>query len=117
VEQGHLTVADESSRLTTSATILAIHFRRRAGRREADRQILRSMLPDLRINVEAMIAEGDFVVSRYTAIGPTPLVLWHAADREDRANAGDPDLPVFQRKIVESWAARDDLGTLRQLGS
>ena len=29
--------------------------------------MLRSMLPDLRITVEAVIAEGDFVVSRYTA--------------------------------------------------
>ena len=29
--------------------------------------MLRSMLPDFQIKVEAIIAEGDFVVSRYTA--------------------------------------------------
>ena len=46
--------------------------------------MLRSMLADFSINVEAMVAEGD--------------------------------LRFANGKIVESWAVRDDLGTLRQLG-
>jgi steroid delta-isomerase-like uncharacterized protein len=79
--------------------------------------MLRAMLPDFRIEVEAIIAEGDFVVSRYTATAtdtvgymgmpPTGKTIKTAAMQIFRFANG---------KIVESWAARDDLGTLKQLG-
>jgi steroid delta-isomerase-like uncharacterized protein len=79
--------------------------------------MLRSMLPDFHIEVEAMIAEGDFVVSRYTTTAtdtagymgmpPTGKKIRTAAIQIFRFADG---------MIVESWAARDDLGTLRQLG-
>jgi steroid delta-isomerase-like uncharacterized protein len=79
--------------------------------------MLRAMLPDLHIQVEAMIAEGDIVVSRYTAtatdsvgymgLPPTGKTIRTSAMQMFRFSQG---------KIVESWAARDDLGTLRQLG-
>src|SRR5262245_60659600 len=80
-------------------------------------QMLRSMLPDFHIEVEAIIAEGDFVVSRYTAtatdtvgfMGMTPT------GKSIRTQA----IQIFRfsnGRIVESWAARDDLGTLKQLG-
>ena len=80
-------------------------------------QMLRSMLPDFHIEVDAMIAEGDFVVSRYTAtaidtvgymgMAPTGKAIRTQAIQIFRFSNG---------KIVESWAARDDLGTLKQLG-
>ena len=79
--------------------------------------MLRAMLPDLRIEVEDMIAEGDKVVSRYTGVAtdtvgfmgrpPTGKAIRAAAIQIFRLAGG---------KIVESWAVRDDLGTLRQLG-
>jgi steroid delta-isomerase-like uncharacterized protein len=79
--------------------------------------MLRSMLPDFQISVEAVVAEGDFVVSRYTATAtdtvgymgmpPTGKAIRTSAMQMFRFSNG---------KIVESWAARDDLGTLRQLG-
>lgn len=79
--------------------------------------MLRSVLPDLRIEVEATIAEGEFVVSRYTAVAtdtvgfmgqpPTGRAIRAAAMQMFRCVDG---------RIVESWAVRDDLGTLRQLG-
>ena len=79
--------------------------------------MLRSMLGDFTIEVEAMIAEGDFVVSRYTTtatdtkgymgLPPTGKTIRTAAIQIFRFENG---------KIVESWAARDDLGTLKQLG-
>jgi steroid delta-isomerase-like uncharacterized protein len=79
--------------------------------------MLRTMLPDFRISVEAMFADGDIVISRYTATAtdtvgymgmpPTGKAIRTAAIQIFRFSNG---------KIVESWAARDDLGTLRQLG-
>jgi steroid delta-isomerase-like uncharacterized protein len=79
--------------------------------------MLRTMLPDFRIEVEDIVAEGDSVVSRYTATAtdtrgymgmpPTGKPIRTAAIQIFRFADG---------KIVESWAVRDDLGTLRQLG-
>ena len=79
--------------------------------------MLRSMLPDFHIEVDTIIAEGDIVVSRYTATAtdtrgymgqpPTGKAIRTTAMQMFRVANG---------KIVESWAVRDDLGTLRQLG-
>ena len=80
-------------------------------------QMLRSMLPDFHIEVEAMIAEGDFVVSRYTATA-TDTVGYMGMPATGKA-IRTPAIQIFRfsnGKIVESWAARDDLGTLKQLG-
>jgi len=80
--------------------------------------MLRSMLPDLRISVEAMIAEGDYVVSRYTATA-TDTVGYMGMPPTGKT-IRTPAIQIFRfanGKIVESWAARDDLGTLRQLGA
>jgi predicted ester cyclase len=79
--------------------------------------MLRAMLPDLKIVVEDVIADGDKVVSRYTSIAtdtegfmgrpPTGKVIRTPAIQIFRFHDG---------KIAESWAVRDDLGTLVQLG-
>lgn len=79
--------------------------------------MLRGMFPDFRIEVESIVAEGDMVVSRYVTTAtdtvgymgmpPTGKTIRTAAIQMFRFSNG---------KIVESWAARDDLGTLRQLG-
>jgi steroid delta-isomerase-like uncharacterized protein len=79
--------------------------------------MLRSMLPDFSITVEAMIAEGDLVVSRYTATA-TDTRGYMGMPPTGRA-IRTPAIQIFRfadGKIVESWAARDDLGTLQQLG-
>ena len=61
--------------------------------------MLRSMLPDLRISVEAVIAEGDY--------RRQPLhrdrdrhgrLHGHAADRQEHPHAGDSDLPILERQ-------------------
>ncbi len=79
--------------------------------------MLRTMLPDLRLELEDMIADGDKVVSRYTAVATDTRGYMGMAptDKTIRTNA----IQIFrfaEGKIVESWAVRDDLGTLRQLG-
>jgi steroid delta-isomerase-like uncharacterized protein len=79
--------------------------------------MLRTMLPDFRISVDAMIAEGDIVVSRYTATA-TDTVGYMGMPPTGKT-IRTPAIQMFRfsnGKIVESWAARDDLGTLRQLG-
>jgi predicted ester cyclase len=76
-----------------------------------------TMLPDLQIRVEAVIAEGDMVVNRYTATA-TDTVGYMGMPPTGKV-IRTPAIQVFRfanGKIVESWAARDDLGTLRQLG-
>ena len=79
--------------------------------------MLRSMLPDFQIEVEASLAEGDFVVSRYasTATDTVGFMGMPPTGRRIRVEA----IQIFRfanGKIVESWAARDDLGVLKQLG-
>jgi len=79
--------------------------------------MLRTMLPDLRITVETMVAEGDIVVSRYSTTA-TDTVGFMGQPATGRV-IHTPAMQMFRfadGKIVESWAVRDDLGTLRQLG-
>jgi steroid delta-isomerase-like uncharacterized protein len=79
--------------------------------------MLRTMLPDFTIEVEAIVAEGDMVVSRYTATATDTVgFMGHPPTGK---SIRTPAIQMFRfadGKIVESWAARDDLGTLRQLG-
>src|SRR5262249_49364383 len=44
----------------------------RGGGCQTDRDQLRTMLPDLRIQIDAMVAEDDMVVSRYTTTATDP---------------------------------------------
>jgi steroid delta-isomerase-like uncharacterized protein len=79
--------------------------------------MLRGMLPDFHIQVETVVAEGDMVVSRYaaTATDTVGYMGLPATGKPIRTSA----MQMFRfenGKIVESWAVRDDLGTLRQLG-
>ena len=79
--------------------------------------MLRSMLPDFNIELESMVAEGDLVVSRYTTTA-TDTVGYMGMPPTGKV-VRTPAIQMFRfanGKIVESWAARDDLGTLRQLG-
>jgi hypothetical protein len=79
--------------------------------------MLRGMLPDLTITVDAMIAEGDFVVSRYTATATDSRGYMGMPPTGKKITTSAMQMFRFANgKIVESWAVRDDLGTLRQLG-
>ena len=78
---------------------------------------LRAQMPDLHITIEDLVAEGDKVVSRYTATGT------HTGEFEGRAPTGKQTkataIQIFRivdGKVVESWTNRDDLGVLQQLG-
>ena len=101
--QGNLEVADE---------IVAPTYRRHdpgdpfavEGPEDLKRMVsmLRAQVPDLHINVEDVIAEGDKVVTRYTLA--------------QGKSSGIQIFYLVDGRIVESWANRDDLGLLRQRG-
>lgn len=74
-------------------------------------------MPDLQIMVEDLIAEGDKVVSRYTTVATdTQGLMGRPPTGKTIRTAGIQIFRIVDRKIVESWAVRDDLTTLRQLG-
>jgi steroid delta-isomerase-like uncharacterized protein len=78
---------------------------------------LRAAFPDIRFTVEDQIAEGDRVVTRWTARAT------HSGDfqgipptgRRGRVTGITIDR-VAGGKIVECWTNADDLGLLQQLG-
>jgi steroid delta-isomerase-like uncharacterized protein len=79
--------------------------------------MLRGMLPDLRIEIEDMVAAGDRVVTRYVGVATDTrgYLGLPATGKEIRT----PAIQIFRFEgglIVESWAVRDDFGTLVQLG-
>jgi steroid delta-isomerase-like uncharacterized protein len=112
--RGDLAVADE--------IIAADYLRHDPGdpfpaRGPEDVKRIVTMLPDFKIEIEAMVAEGDMVVSRYTAMA-TDTVGYMGMPPTGKV-IRTPGIQIFRftnGRIVESWAARDDLGTLRQLG-
>jgi predicted ester cyclase len=78
---------------------------------------LHALISGVQIIIEDMIAEGDKVVTRYMSTG------MDTGGFMDRAPTGKQvrftAIQIFRMvdgKIVESWANRDDLGVLQQLG-
>jgi steroid delta-isomerase-like uncharacterized protein len=78
----------------------------------------RTAFPDLRMKVEDQIAEGDKVVTRWTAIGT------HGGDLPGLPASGNKStvtgiaIDRFEDgKIVEAWNNWDTLGMMQQLGA
>jgi len=79
--------------------------------------MLRTTLPDLNIEIEAMVAEGDMVVTRYTATATDTVGYMGMAPTGKKIRTTAMQFFRFENgKVAESWAVRDDLGTFRQLG-
>jgi len=80
-------------------------------------QIYRGAFPDVRITINDQIAEGDKVVTRWTATGTHKGDLMGIAPTNKRATVTGVDIGRFQDgKVVEAWASYDMLGLLQQLG-
>jgi predicted ester cyclase len=79
--------------------------------------MLRTAFPDLRFEIEELVAEGDVVAGRLTMSGTHegPLMGIPPTGRAVRQ-----DHMHFVRfeggKAVEHWGVRDELGMMRQLG-
>jgi len=80
-------------------------------------KMLRTMLPDLQLQIESMVAEGEMVVTRYTGTATDTVGYMGMPPTGKPIRTTAMQMFRFANgKIVESWAVRDDLGTLRQLG-
>ena len=78
----------------------------------------RAAFPDLSWQVDFLLADGDFVVGRWTASG-THLGAWAGIEATGRPMQFS-GLNVFRfadGKVVEIWNHRDDLGLMEQLGA
>lgn len=77
----------------------------------------RSAFPDLRVEVDLLIAEGDFVSVRWTARG-TNSGTGNGIPATGRRvqTSGTTIFRLADGKIAEEWTAGHALGLLRQLG-
>jgi ketosteroid isomerase-like protein len=79
---------------------------------------LTEQYPDVRMNVEALVAEGDMVVARVLSYGTNlgklngvmPPTGRHFVARQSHW------FRVEDGRLAEHWATRDDLTTMIQLG-
>jgi steroid delta-isomerase-like uncharacterized protein len=79
--------------------------------------MFRSAIPDLRVVVEDMIAEGDKVVVRYTLEGTHEGELFGVPPTGQRLNIKSIAVErVSDGKIREHWRVTDSLDMMQQLG-
>jgi steroid delta-isomerase-like uncharacterized protein len=77
----------------------------------------RAAFSDLQMTVEDQIAEGDMVVTRWTAVGTNDgdLPGMPASGRSSTVTGIGIDR-IEDGKIVEAWGNWDTLGMMQQLG-
>jgi steroid delta-isomerase-like uncharacterized protein len=89
--------------------------------REGFKQLItmyRTAFPDVRLTVEQQIAEGDLVVTRWTARGTHRGELFGTAPTNKQVTVqGIVISRISNGKIVEEVESYDALGMLRQIGS
>ncbi len=114
--QGNLAAADE-----LAASDLVIHLPSQAihGREGAKQYVatLRSGFPDIHFTIEEQLAEGDRVMTRWTAHG-THLGEFQGippTGKRVRVTGTEVDR-IANGKTVECWSNVDELGMMQQLG-
>lgn len=77
----------------------------------------RNAFPDLHLNIEDTISDGDHVVVRWTSTGThTGDLQGIAPTGKSTSSTGITIARFMNGKIVEEWANWDTLGLMRQLG-
>ena len=78
---------------------------------------LHAAFPDVHMDVEDMIAEGDKVVARVSVGGTHQGEFMGIAPTGNRVTITGIDiLRISDGKVVEHWGRFDDLGMMQQLG-
>ncbi len=87
---------------------------------EGVKQVFSSMhtaFPDLHVNVEEMVAEGEKVVARVIMSGTHQGEFMGIAPTGNQMTITGIDIVrITEGKIVEHWGNFDDLGMMQQLG-
>jgi steroid delta-isomerase-like uncharacterized protein len=80
--------------------------------------MFRSAMPDLKVVIEDMIAEGDKVATRYALEGTHRGELFGAAPTGKHLRIKSMTVErLSEGKIVEHWRVTDELDMMRQLGA
>ena len=80
----------------------------------------RNAVPDLTYTVEDQVAEGEKVVSRYTASGTHQGEFFGVAPTGKRIEMSGIQIDRFDEesgKMVEEWPEYDMLGAMKQMGA
>jgi steroid delta-isomerase-like uncharacterized protein len=78
----------------------------------------RTAFPDMRLTIEDEIAEGDRVVTRWTATGTQEAELFGIPATGKQATVtGITISRIVDGRIAENWISWDTLGLLQQLGA
>ena len=114
--RGDLAVVDE-----LAASDLVIHASSQdiRGRDGAKQYVaaLRAGFPDLHLTVEDQVAEGDMVVTRWTARGTHTGAFQGIPAKGKAIRVAGTDIDrIIDGKTVECWAHVDELGLMQQLG-
>lgn len=81
-------------------------------------ELNRAAFPDMRIEIEDQVAEGDKVVTRWVATMTHEGHLGGTAPTGRRVTLTGTTIERFEDgKVVESWRSMDILGLLRQIGA
>jgi steroid delta-isomerase-like uncharacterized protein len=81
-------------------------------------QKFRAAFPDVSLEVEALVAEGDLVAARWTMSGTHTGAWGEVAPTGRRVRfSGVNFFRIANGKIAEIWNVRDDLGLREQLGT
>jgi steroid delta-isomerase-like uncharacterized protein len=81
-------------------------------------ELNRTAFPDIEITVEDQVAEGDKVVTRWTAAMTHKGELGGVKPSGKRVTMRGTTIERFEDgKVVEAWRSMDTLGLLRQIGA
>jgi predicted ester cyclase len=82
-------------------------------------EYFRNAVPDLTYAVEDQVAEGDKVVTRYTASGTHQGEFFGVAPTGNRIEMSGIQIDRFDDsgKMVEEWPEYDLLGAMKQMGA
>lgn len=80
--------------------------------------MMRTAFPDMKIDVEHMVADDDDVAFAYTLTGTQKGEFMGVAASNKKIKVRGLQISKFRNgKMVERWGSSDELGILRQIGA
>lgn len=81
--------------------------------------MLSTAFPDIRVDIEEMLAEGEFVAVRLKVTGTHKGILLGKIPPSGKHAtwSGMDFLRIREGKIIERWVVRDLLGLMQQIGA